>query len=285
MAYGRNYYSDHQVFIGEEDSSAGEIKGVQSFDGSWSIPNSDMLAGGYEFIGSEIEGVLVGDVSVNRLIVQQVDPITSLFDSSINGYLIYGKDKSFNRVFNFKKSYINSYESSCVIGGFATANFSMNVYGGIGKINNESRSYTNINATPASANSIVLTTPFGSTNAIQSYSLNLSIERSPVYRMGDMFIPSKYTLTTPIKINTSFEMLVNDYESKNLLDAICSNDFIDNLSIGLKTCDGSTIRTFTLNNSKIQDSSVSASIGSSMTANISYESSYSEIQDLSAVFS
>jgi hypothetical protein len=69
MAYGRNYYSDHQVFIGEEGSTASEVKGVQSFDGSWSIPNSDMLAAGYEFVGSEIEGSLVGEISVNYIII------------------------------------------------------------------------------------------------------------------------------------------------------------------------------------------------------------------------
>ena len=285
MAYGRNHYSDHQVFIGEEGSAASEIKGVQSFDGSWSIPNSDMLAAGYEFVGSEIEGSLVGEISVNRLIVEQSDPITSLFNSSIDGYLIYGKNESFDKVFNFKKSYINGYDSSCSIGEIATADFSMSAYGGVGKIDSESRSYTNISATPAVANSIILTTPFGSTNGIQSYSLSLSIDRDPVYKMGDMFIPSQFNLSTPIKITTSFDMLVNDYESKNLFDAICSSDFVDNLSIQLGGCDGSTIRTFTLNNSKIKDSSVSASIGSSMTASISYESNYSEIQDLGAVFS
>jgi hypothetical protein len=285
MAYGRNYYSDHQVFIGEEGSTASEIKGVQSFDGSWSIPNSDMLAAGYEFVGSEIEGSLVGEISVNRLIVEQNDPITLLFNSSIDGYLIYGKNESFNKVFNFKKSYINGYDSSCSIGEIATADFSMSAYGGVGKINSESRSYTNISATPAIANSIILTTPFGSTNGIQSYSLSLSIDRDPVYKMGDMFIPSQFNLSTPIKITTSFDMLVNDYESKNLFDAICSNDFIDDLSIELKTCENVTIQTFTLTGSKIKDSSVSASIGSNMTASISYESNYSEIEDLGAVFS
>jgi hypothetical protein len=285
MAYGRNYYSDHQVFIGEEGSTASEIKGVQSFDGSWSIPNSDMLAAGYEFVGSEIEGSLVGEISVNRLIVEQNDPITLLFNSSIDGYLIYGKNESFNKVFNFKKSYINGYDSSCSIGEIATADFSMSAYGGIGKINSESRSYTNISATPAIANSIILTTPFGSTNGIQSYSLSLSIDRDPVYKMGDMFIPSQFNLSTPIKITTSFDMLVNDYESKNLFDAICSNDFIDDLSIELKTCENVTIQTFTLTGSRIKDSSVSASIGSNMTASISYESNYSEIEDLGAVFS
>ncbi|MFT6604340.1 MAG: hypothetical protein ACJARO_001859 [Bacteriovoracaceae bacterium] len=217
--------------------------------------------------------------------VEQNDPITLLFNSSIDGYLIYGKNESFDKVFNFKKSYINGYDSSCSIGEIATADFSMSAYGGVGKINSESRSYTNISATPAIANSIILTTPFGSTNGIQSYSLSLSIDRDPVYKMGDMFIPSQFNLSTPIKITTSFDMLVNDYESKNLLDAICSNDFIDDLSIELKTCENVTIQTFTLADSKIKDSSVSASIGSNMTASISYESNYSEIEDLGAVFS
>ena len=50
MAYSRNTYEDQQVFINGE-----ELKGVQAFDGDWSVPNNNMLAAGYEFVGSEIE--------------------------------------------------------------------------------------------------------------------------------------------------------------------------------------------------------------------------------------
>jgi len=285
MAYGRNYYSDQQVFLAQQGSSVNEIKGVQSFDGSWSIPRNDMLAAGYEYVGQSIEGELLGEISVNRSIIQSSDPITGLLDSSISGYLIYGKNESFDKVFNFKTAYITSYESSCSVGEVASANFSMVAYGGAGKINNESNSYTDITPEVANANSISITTPFGSTNAIQSYSLNLSIDRTPVYKMGDMFVPSSFNLNTPIKVNTSFDFLVNDYETKNLFDSICSNSFVDNLSIELNTCSGTNIRSFTLDNSAVQDSSISAGIGSNMTATVSYETSYSEISDLGAIFS
>lgn len=285
MAYGRNYYSDQQVFLAQQGSSANEIKGVQSFDGSWSIPRNDMLAAGYEYVGQSIEGELLGEISVNRSIIQSSDPITELLDSSISGYLIYGKNESFDKVFNFKTAYVTSYESSCSIGEVASANFSMTAYGGVGKINNESNSYTDTTPEVANANSISITTPFGSTNAIQSYTLNLSIDRTPVYKMGDMFVPSSFNLNTPIKVNTSFDFLVNNYETKNLFDSICSNDFVDDLSIQLNTCSGTNIRGFTLSDSAIVDSSISAGIGSNMIATVSYETSYSEISDLGAVFS
>jgi len=285
MAYGRNQYSDQQVFIAEYGNSANEIKGVQSFDGSWSIPRSDMLAGGHEFVGSEIEGGLVGNVSVNRLMTEESDPITGMFDSSLSGYLIYGKNESYNKVFNFKKAHINSYSSSCSVGEIASDDFSMTAYGGAGKINNESRSYTEYSPTPAISNNISLITSFGSTNGIQSYNFELSVDRDPVYKIGDMFIPSQFNLSTPIKANIGFEFIVSDYESKNIYDAICSNDFTEDLSIELNTCSGTSIRAFTFINANILSSSLSASVGSNMTASISFETNYSEISDLTGVFS
>ena len=78
MAYGRNYYSDQQVFLAQQGSSVNEIKGVQSFDGSWSIPRNDILAAGYEYVGQSIEGELLGEISVSRSIIQSSDPITAV---------------------------------------------------------------------------------------------------------------------------------------------------------------------------------------------------------------
>ena len=177
MSYGRNFYNDQQVFIGAQGSSVSELKGVQSFDGSWSLPYEQMVAAGYEYVGSEINGALVGEVGVSRMIVQESDPVTGLLDSSLSGYLIYGKNESYNKTFNFSQGYINSYESSCSVGEVASADFDLTVYGNIGKLNAETRSYAAIIPEVAIAANIVLTTPFGSTNAIESYSFSLGLDR------------------------------------------------------------------------------------------------------------
>lgn len=276
MAYGRNYYPDQQVFIGTLGGSAEEIKGVQSFDGSWSVPYEQMMAAGYDYIGNEVGGELVGEVSVARSIVQSGDPITGLINSPVSGYLIYGKNESYDKVFNFRRGYITSYDSACSLGEVASCDFGLTAYGGIGKINSETRSYTEITPDVATADNITLTTDFGSTNAIQSYALGIAFDRSPVNKIGEAFEPTDFTTNLPIVANISFEVLVNDYEVQNVREVICG-DFTSNLVIALNKCGGTNIRTFTLSNASLIDSSIQAGIGSDMTLSISYDAYYNSV--------
>ena len=203
MAY-RNFYGDQFVFI-----EGSELKGVQSFDGEWSIPKTNMLAAGYEYVGSEIEGTLEGNVSVNRFVVDSSDPITGYLGSEINGELIYGANQSTDKSFYFDKGFINSYSSNCSVGQIATANFGLTAYGSIGSTNSTNSqknlaSYSSITPKVASSNSMTLNTSFGSTNAIQSYDFNISLDVNPIYKMGSMFLPSKFEIITPILISTKF---------------------------------------------------------------------------------
>lgn len=276
MAYKRNTYKDQSVYI-----NGAEIKGVQSFDGSWSIPSTKMNAAGYGYVGHTIEGVLAGDVSISRQVISSTDPIPNLLGTSINGYLRYGPDQSKNLAFNFNNGYINSFSSACSIGEVATADFSITAFGGIGKISAPtSAAYSNITPTTALAQSIVLTTPFGSTNAIQSYSFDVPLNIKPLYKMGDMFSPSSFNIETPIISKLNFEIFANEYEVKNVLNSVCSNDFIDNLSIQLKTCNGGNIRSFSFSNAKLVESSISSNIGNNLSINIGYEVGYSDINQV-----
>ena len=284
MAYGRNFYNDQQVFLGEQGTSASELKGVQSFDGSWSLPYEQMIAAGYNFAGNEINGALVGEVGVSRSIVEGADFITGLLDASLSGYLIYGKNESYDKTFNFSQGYINSYESSCSIGDVASADFNLTVYGNIGKLNSESRTYTPITPQVANASNIVLTTPFGSTNAIQSYSLSLDFSREAVHKVGDMMVPSEFVTDVPVVAKITFEALVNDFESEELRGAICSG-FSGDLGIRLNTCSGTQIRNFTLSNAQKIDESLSAGIGDDMSLNVSYEAYYDSVTGAATIFS
>jgi hypothetical protein len=249
---------------------------VQSFDGSWSVPYEQMMAAGYDYIGNEVGGELVGEVSVARSIVQSGDPITGLINSPVSGYLIYGKNESYDKVFNFRRGYITSYDSACSLGEVASCDFGLTAYGGIGKINSETRSYTEITPDVATADNITLTTDFGSTNAIQSYALNIAFDRSPVNKIGEVFEPTDFTTNLPVVANISFEVLVNDYEVQNVRDVICG-DFTSNLVIALNKCGGTNIRTFTLSNASLIDSSIQAGIGSDMTLSISYDAYYNSV--------
>lgn len=277
MVYKRNIYDDQFVII-----NGSQLKGVQSFNGSWSLPKNNMTAAGFESVGSQVEGAIVGEVSVDRLIVNNTDPIPPLLGSSINGELIYGPNQAADKSFYFDVGYINSYSSSCLIGEIATSNFGLTAYGNVGeKGPASSASYVPYAANVASANSMTLSTSFGDTNAIQSYDLNLSLNVNPVYKIGSMFIPSKFEIATPIVIETSFEIFANEYEIKNIMDGICGTDFVENLAISLnEKCDGPPIQTFTLNNAELIDANINATIGSNLSISLQFQNLYSDISTL-----
>jgi len=276
MAYYRNFYNDQQVFI-----NGHELKGVQSFNGNWSIPKSPMIAAGYEYIGSEIEGALQGEVSVSRNIVTGSDPVTGMMNEMVSGYLVYGAHQSKNKSFSFNNGYITSYNSSCSVGSIATSDFSLTAYGDIGSGVIGDTDYQEIEPVVASSNDMTLNTSFGSTNAIQSYSLDFSLDTKPIYKIGDMFIPSKYEVTSPITVSTSFEIFANEYEIKNLIDSVCSSEFIENISFSLnEKCSNSKIMSFTLDNAHLISSSISAGIGENLSVSLSFENQFSDVSEL-----
>ena len=289
MAYGRNYYPDQQVFIGEAGDSAEELKGVQSFEGSWSIPYEEMQSAGNGFVGNVIQGQLLGEVSISRFIVQADDPMTGFFETPLSGYLIYGPHESYSEVFNFGRAYIDSYSSSCSLGAVATADFTLTAYGSAGKMNPETRSYSEITPTVATADNISITTPFGGDNAIQSYDLGIAFARTVREKMGADLVPVSFLTTFPIVVSLSFTATVNEYELQNLTGALCSGiplgfDHV-NLQIDLNTCEGAKIRSFSIPSGRLISSSLSAGIGSDMEVSMEYQAEYNSIGDVEGIFS
>ena len=275
MAYGRNFYNDQQVFLGAEGSSASELKGVQSFDGDWSLPYTPMVAAGYDFVGTALDGELVGNVSVERYIIKSDDPVTGLLDTSVSGYLIYGKNQSFDKTFNFTKGYVDSYSVSCSIGDVISNNFNLTAYGGIGQINSETSGYSPIVPETALASKMTLTTPFDSTEAVQSIDFELSTPKTPIYTIGSSGKPSKFVTEPPIEATLDFSLIVNEYEISDIFDYICTPG-INTLTLGINSCSES-LMTINLTSGQLESSSIAAGIGDNMNINLSYKAYYSSV--------
>ena len=159
--------------------------------------------------------------------------------------------------------------------------FSLTSYGNIGSGVITDTSYQDINPIVATANSMTLNTSFGSTNAIQSYDLSFSLDVTPVYKMGDMFVPSKYEVASPITVSTNFEIFANEYEIKNLIDSVCSSEFVENISFSLnEKCNSNPIRSFTLNNAKLTSSNITAGIGNNLGISLGFENQFTDTSDL-----
>ena len=252
------------------------------------MPYTEMQGAGNGFIGNALNGELVGEVSVSRQIVQSNDPMTGFFETPLSGYLIYGPHQSYTEVFNFGRAYVDSYSSTCSLGEVATADFTLTAYGSAGKMNPETSGYTEITPTVATADNISITTPFGDTNAIQSYDFGIAIARATREAMGNNLAPAGFQTTFPIVVSLSFSATVNEYELQDLSGVLCSGNagwgYVD-LRIDLNTCKGSGIRSFSIPSGRLIGSSLSAGIGSDMTVEMSYQAEYNSISDVEKIFS
>jgi hypothetical protein len=103
--------------------------------------------------------------------------------------------------------------------------------------------------------------------------------------MGGKFLPSSFETTLPIVGSLDFEVVVDDYEVKEVMDSICNNDFVDNLAITLnEKCGGALIRKFTLNNAELAGSTITAGIGDNLSVSLQYTANYNSIDALTGVF-
>ena len=282
--YGRNIYPDQDVYLGKiGEVSLPRVLGVQSFDGNWSLPVDTVSAAGYGPVAQAVNGSIEGSVSVSRLITRSDDPITGLLTVPLSGQLAYGKENEiFTKAFTFSRGYVTSFSSDCSVGGIATANFDISVYGGISSATGATSTVSK-SVEVAKAGDINLNVNGYETNAVQSYSFNVSMGYSPVETLGNNFKPTEFIVSYPLEATMDFEIIMNDYETSGVYEQICS-PIKQDLSIELNTCSGTNIRKFSLSDARLVDYNTTAGIGDNMGASLSYVKYLKTTGELAALF-
>jgi hypothetical protein len=272
---GRNLHDSQNVYIKGE-----RIRGVQSCSGGWTAPETYVNALGYDggFIGNVVEESLQANFDVERLMISPHDPITSLLaDEQMSGEVAYGDGKNFA----FNGGFITSYSCACAIGEIPSLNFSLLAYGQSGgSVPAEAR-------TPELDDSIIIAHP-GSilldvdgfeTNRIQSFEVSVNIERTPYNIIGQLQ-PSEFIMQFPIQVDCTFSMHVDDYESSNMHDFVCTPKE-QNLNFAFKDCaSGDEIRRLFVKQAYLMDYNQSGGIGEPLEANFTYKSNLNSIENL-----
>ena len=277
MALTRVASFNQDAYIGEVGSVPQRLFGVQSFNGEWELPLTPVKAAGYGLINYAPQGEIVGNVSISRFVTESSDndPLVNysevdggLLERPVSGFLAYGTE-DLNRGFSFKDARITSYSSACDVGGIATSDFSLAVYG-------DMLSGTGVSTLPvstvgvASANGISVEVSGSGDNAIQSYDFNINLNWSPLYGMGASGRPVGYRLDYPLEISVNFEMIVNEYNSPNVTGLMCSGQ-VENLAIVLRTgCGGEVATRLNVPNAELQGISFSSSVNDNLMASLSY---------------
>lgn len=292
---GPNAYFDQKVYIAASGSTLTKIDGVQGFDADWSLPITEVNANGYGFIEDVVEGTLEGSVSINKIITSQQNIFGPLFNSTLTGSLCYGSAGNFDRTFSFLNGYINSYSTSCAVNDLGTEEVNISCYGGLmgsgatGVTQDDENTVYIAKAGDIDLSIAAVGDPsdrLDLQDAVQSYTVDVNIDRLIVEPgLGSNFRQpmSDILVQYPIKVETSVELLVSNYQSPKMLDLICDPDK-KNISIILKNCEQDiTIRQFEITGSRLISHSSSSSVGNNMTVNLNFVRYVTGIAQLSEI--
>lgn len=226
------------------------ISGITSIDGSYNIKYEPIKTIGAGYNKQVIAEVPVANFSINKYLLYN-DPFLPFTGETANKIA-----KSFRGSINyngkklgFLSGYLNSFSLSCSVGEIPSTTADIIVYGDLGPSYDASGNFKPPELFVPQVKDIVLTCSGSSSNRVTSFDYSINCPKQPIYTLNQSgisfsgptgpvapipnYIPSEVLLDTPIEINASFGLEVDDYQSKSLYD-ILTNDIDTSFSITIK---------------------------------------------------
>ena len=226
------------------------ISGITSIDGSYNIKYEPIKTIGAGYNKQVIAEVPVANFSINKYLLYN-DPFLPFTGETANKIA-----KSFRGSINyngkklgFLSGYLNSFSLSCSVGETPSTTADIIVYGDLGPSYDASGNFKPPELFVPQVKDIILTCSGSSSNRITSFDYTINCPKQPIYTLNQSgisfsgptgpvapipnYIPSEVLLDTPIEINASIGIEVDDYQSKSLYD-ILTNDIDTSFSITIK---------------------------------------------------
>jgi len=107
---------------------------------------------------------------------------------------------------------------------------------------------------------------------VQSVSLNFSMSRTPIERLGNLF-PYARPADFPTTASFSLSAIVNEVTAANLVDIVASGQIGTDIDLTFKNSDSSSteVSKYRLKNAKLVSESISSSIGSNKTVDLTFD--------------
>lgn len=251
------------------------ISGVQSFDASYSLPSSNILAlggGVYQAAGQD----LTASISFTKSIVGE-DNLFSLISGTITGHLDYQEN-----FFGFRNTYIDSYSAQANVGDFPSVSIDMTAFGSAGSgisVPEQESPVDWFHQTVTHGDISLSIDGQETTNRITNFSYRVSVPRRPRYNLGQK-TPSFVLVDWPIEVETSFNIEIDDYGFQEISGAICNPKQKDIL-ITLTACGETGVVTrFKAPKSKLLGEALTSSIGPNMAVTATYRAYYNAFSEL-----
>lgn len=226
------------------------ISGILSVNGNYSINYIPIKTIGVGYNKQVIGEVPIANFSINKYLLYN-DPFLPFTGENANktaksfkGSINYNGKK-----LGFLSGYLNSFSLSCSVGEVPSTTADIIVYGDLGPSYDASGNFKPPELFVPQVKDIILTCSGSSSNRITSFDYSINCPKQPIYTLNQSgisfsgptgpvapipnYIPSEVLLNTPIEIDASFGLEVDDYQSKSLYN-ILTNDVDTNFSITIK---------------------------------------------------
>lgn len=202
------------------------ISGVISVDGSYSINYAPINTIGVGYNKQVIADVPTAEFNVSKYLVynepflnytgQKNDLIAPSFAGSIN----YN-----NRSIGFQSGYLNSFGLSCSVGDIPQTSMGIQIFGDIGSGYSASGTRQTRYITVPQVKNITITCSGSSSNRITNFDYSINSPKKPIYilQSSNNYIPYEVLCDLPVEINVSFDLEIDDFQSRKLYEQLNSD--------------------------------------------------------------
>lgn len=226
------------------------ISGITSIDGDYTINYSPINTIGVGYNKQVISEVPVCQFGINRYLVYN-EPFLNYTGETLNrqAQSFRGSINYQGKSIGFESGYLMSFNVNCAVGEIPKTSSKINIFGDIGKGYSASGNFTTPYISVPQVKDITITCSGSSTNRITSFDYSINCPKKPVYIFrpsgylnsevtgpiipGFNYIPYEVLSNLPIEVDATFDLEVDDYETKRLYDQL-NNDINSSFSINIK---------------------------------------------------
>jgi len=257
-AFGGFFYGSRHSLL--------KLNSVQNISFSHNVNEYPISTLGNQCAGTTIGGPTTVTASIDKFLLNR-DQVRNLARDGIT--YITGQFEYGDNILQFYGGVINGYSVAASVGELPQISFDLEIYEGLHALGSPLNLPDDEDAPEEiGQDGLIVTFDKGGTNSVQSFNFTETFNVQPIYGLGQD-TPSHISIVGPINQEVTISMEVEDYESEDTFS------FLDsakdrNRTIQLQISGSSVLNTFALENAYLVDESITAGVGDTIIANLTY---------------
>lgn len=219
----RTVKENQQLFINSK-----EVVGIQDINFNYNLPIDQVRYLGMESVVFANNGPVLAEMNINKLMIDLDDFIQLTGDNTFSGHLQY-KDK----YFAFNSGILDNYNISCSVNELVALTARFSILGDFGSgIQKNDNIYPKNSYKILNYSDIEVSLNDFQFNRLQNFNMTVENPRNILYKLGSSY-PEQIISNSPVEVNLSFSIKVDEYQIKNIRNLICNYD-VNSLNIIFK---------------------------------------------------